>query len=211
MRFSTLSVLVAVASAAFSAAAPSPSPAPITLKPRCVCQDIQSIITEVTTVLTPLLEELSSITSDNCTAAVLEPIIEEISVALNEAISQVTAVAGETLTSILTTVDGVVLTVSEVAEQVSELLTLIFTAFDELMRIVLTEHTAEVVELIDKSVVIIAHLVLVIADVVEHVLHSLSGIVEETVLSVVATLGLIAQFSLLDVVWDTVCTVTSAA
>lgn len=93
----------------------------------------------MTTTITPIVEELSEyfalslvthayyslayITSENCTVEILTPIVEELKVVITTAITEVKGLTGFTLTTVLTTVDGVVLTIAEVAELLCELLT----------------------------------------------------------------------------------------
>ncbi|KIK50441.1 hypothetical protein GYMLUDRAFT_65269 [Collybiopsis luxurians FD-317 M1] len=111
MHFTALFLLVAVASAAFSFAAPV-TPATTALKAReCDCHDIHSFIVDVIASLTPLIQELNT------------PIISDIKHILSIAISDVNGPVGVALTTVLTTVDGV-LTVADVAQLVCSLLNL---------------------------------------------------------------------------------------
>ncbi|KAJ3999109.1 hypothetical protein F5050DRAFT_1710012 [Lentinula boryana] len=211
MRFSTLSLLATVASAAFSLAAPV-SPASNALEARCLCQDIHSIIVDVTTTITPLVEELTYITAENCTVEILTPIIGEIKVVLTTAITEVKGLTGFTLTAVLTTVDGVVLTLAEVAELVCVLLTLIFGALAAILKVVTRAEAAAVAELLCEVVALVATLLELICNLLGGILAILLPLVGEIVFTVIASLGLTAQFSFFHYSWAAVSStlITSA-
>ncbi|KAJ3712932.1 hypothetical protein C8R42DRAFT_727676 [Lentinula raphanica] len=211
MRFSTLSLLATVASAAFSFAAPV-TPVSNSLEARCLCQDVHSIIVDVTTTITPLVEELTYITTENCTVEILTPIVTDIKVALCGAITQVKGLTGFTLTTVLTTVDGVVLTLFEVAELVCALLTLIFTALAAVLKVVATSEAVAVSELLCEVVELVATLLQLICNLVGGLLAILLPLVGEIVFTVIASLGLTAKFAFFNISWATVSStlITSA-
>ncbi|KIK50016.1 hypothetical protein GYMLUDRAFT_253349 [Collybiopsis luxurians FD-317 M1] len=146
MHFTALFLLVAVASAAFSFAAPV-SPATTALKARgCDCHDIHSFIVDVIASLTPLVQELTSqILNSGFFNFSLHrrsklhhrytPIIRDINHILSIAISDVNGPVGVALTTVLTTVDGV-LTVADVAQLVCSLLNLIFGAIACVLKVI---------------------------------------------------------------------------
>lgn len=205
MRFSTLSALVAVASAAFCFAAPAPiSPASNALEARCLCQDIHSIITDVTLTITPLVEELAYITSENCTVEILTPIIGEIKTALQGAIYEVSAITEVTVTTLLTTVEGVVLSLTEVAELVCALLYLIFAALAAILRVVTSANATAVTALLCEVVELVATLLQLICNLVGGLLAVLLPLVAEVVFSVIVTLDLTSKFAFLGFAWSTV-------
>ncbi|KAJ3877802.1 hypothetical protein F5051DRAFT_503638 [Lentinula edodes] len=203
MRFSTLSLLATVASAAFSFAAPL-TPASNALEARCLCQDIHSIIVDVTTTITPIVEELTYITSENCTVEVLGPILDEVKVVLTTAITEVKGLTGFTLTTVLTTVDGVVLTIAEVAELLCELLTLIFGALAAILRVVTVSEAVAVKALLCEVVELVATLLQLICNLLGGILAILLTLVGDIVFSVIVSLGLSAKFSFFNISWATV-------
>jgi len=208
MRFSTLSLLVAAGSAALSFAAPV-SPVSNALEARCLCEDIHSIITEVTTTLTVILDPFHYVTSENCTAATVTPIVKQANSALNSAINQVNGISKNPTTTILTTVDGVVLTLYDVAELLCALLTVIFTALCAVLKVVSTAECGAVSALLCEVVILVAtllHLICVLLDGVLAILIKLLADVLIIVIAVIVKLGLTGYYSWFPVSWSSVST-----
>ncbi|KAF5391231.1 hypothetical protein D9757_003037 [Collybiopsis confluens] len=202
----TLSLLATVASAAFSFAAPV-TPSSNVLEARCLCQDIHSIITDVTTTLTPIVAELTYITHENCTVEVLTPIVGEIKQVLSTAITEVNALTGKTAVTLLTTVDGVLLTVTDVAALVVALLNLIFGALAVVLKVVTEVNVAAVIGLLCEVVEVVAELLQAILSVVGGLLVVLLTLLGDVVFSVIATLGLTSQFAFLHYTWSNVSSI----
>ncbi|KIK62886.1 hypothetical protein GYMLUDRAFT_260093 [Collybiopsis luxurians FD-317 M1] len=198
MRFSTLSLIATVASAAFAFAAPSPRAFPATgaVEARSL-HDISSIISGTTTSLTPLIQELYSIKQNNATVAGLTPVINDIESVLNNAITDVKALAGEALATILTTTEGVQLTVNDVALLVIGLVNLIFGAVYAVIQTVSALEAAVVYPLLASVLTLLATLIQLISGLIAGLLAELIPLVGDVITTVVASLGLTTTYAFL--------------
>ncbi|KAE9390127.1 hypothetical protein BT96DRAFT_946361 [Gymnopus androsaceus JB14] len=218
MRFSTLSLLVTAASAAFSFAAPLTT-ASSALEARGQCYDIQCIISGVTTSLTPLIEELSQlargllayITTENCTVADLTPIVYDIKVVLTGAIKDVESLTGVALITVLTTVEGVVLTVSDVAQLVFGLLTLIFGGLSAVLKVAYNLDANVIIPLLAEVAELVATLLQLILQLVDGLLACLLPFLG-SILTIIISLGISDEYSFLNIsVSSVVATATGYA
>ncbi|KAF7291753.1 hypothetical protein HMN09_01234900 [Mycena chlorophos] len=97
--FARLAAVSTLALAALTSAAP--------VAERQLASSLPDILTGLLTQLTPVTGLLSSVTSDNATAAVVGPLTSQVSSILNGAVSQVSNLAGQPTSAILGTADGV--------------------------------------------------------------------------------------------------------
>ncbi|KIK63976.1 hypothetical protein GYMLUDRAFT_241203 [Collybiopsis luxurians FD-317 M1] len=208
MRFSTLSILATIASAAFSFAAPLSS-ATKALEARCACEDIHDILTDITFNISPLMSELTYLTPHNCTAKVVKPIIISVNSHLTTAIGHVKGLKSSTATSILTTVDGALITVPEVASLVSDLLSLIFCALASILKAASSANISAVTVLVCEVVKLVAVLLQLICNLIGGLTFALVPIINEVCLSVIVAVSLTAKFSFLSgVTWPAAVSVS---
>ncbi|KAF5393309.1 hypothetical protein D9757_000482 [Collybiopsis confluens] len=196
MRFAAFTLLATIASAAFSYAAPT-SPATNALEARhagCECHDIQSVIYTATTAITPLVQKLLYIRSDNCTTEVLTPVLAEIKVVLTTTIADVKGLVGYSTTAILTTINGVVLTVADVAGLVCGLLNLIFGAVYVVLKVVASVDAAVIKPLLIEVLKIVAELLHCILCLIDGLLIALLRIVGGVIIQVIVLLEIKSVF-----------------
>ncbi|KIK61286.1 hypothetical protein GYMLUDRAFT_59192 [Collybiopsis luxurians FD-317 M1] len=165
------------------------------LDARCDCHNIQGVLTDATASITPLVAELSYITASNCTSEVLTPIITELKGCLSGAITEIEGFASLSLTAILTTADGVVLEVTDVAQLIVCILKLIFEACATIIKICPSANIKVVYALLCEVLVLVCTLLQTICGLISGLLICLIPLIPSVCFSVIATLDLKSTFS----------------
>ncbi|KAF7375605.1 hypothetical protein MSAN_00449100 [Mycena sanguinolenta] len=133
--FTQVTALAAVAFAAFTNAAPvvraDPTPLP-------------AIFTQMVSDLTPVTSALSSIDSSNATEAVVGPLTNQVTTILTGAVSEISALAGSPLSTILSTADGVI-SVTDAANLLAPVLTMVYGAAQDVLNVVDSSPAASVI------------------------------------------------------------------
>ncbi|KAJ6555161.1 hypothetical protein DFH09DRAFT_1318350 [Mycena vulgaris] len=125
--FSQITLLATVAFAALSAAAP--------IAPKRELVALPAILTQLVADLTPVTTLLSSIDISNATAEVVTPLTDEIQSIISAAVTEVNALAGSPVSTILATADGV-LSVVETGQLLAPVLSIVSAAVGEVLTVV---------------------------------------------------------------------------
>ncbi|KAJ7239411.1 hypothetical protein B0H12DRAFT_81364 [Mycena haematopus] len=136
--FTQITALAAVALAALTTAAP------VALGRSSDLVPLPAILTQVVSELTPVTAALSSIVSSNATEAVVGPLTDEIQSILISAVSQISALSGAPLSTILSTADGVIST-TDAANLLAPVLTMVYGAVQDVLNVVDSEPVSSVI------------------------------------------------------------------
>ncbi|THV01985.1 hypothetical protein K435DRAFT_775859, partial [Dendrothele bispora CBS 962.96] len=122
---------------AVSAKTPSVETHDVALHTRCDsgCKSLPDIITEITVEITPLIDELKGLPAADCTVEKITPIVAEIKEILSDAIVEVKALVGLSLSVVLSTANGVI-GLLDLCNLIATLYTLIFGCFGVVLKIV---------------------------------------------------------------------------
>ncbi|KAJ7032065.1 hypothetical protein C8F04DRAFT_1259149 [Mycena alexandri] len=168
--FSQIAALATVAFAAFAAAAPVERDLPVALP---------AILTSLVAELSPVTALLSSIDATNATAQIVDPITDQIEAILEGAVSQVSALAGAPIATVLSTADGV-LSVADTAQLLGPVLTIVFTATQDVLNA--AGPAATVIQpLLDQATAALNPLLVALAPLVNGLLAATAPIVAPVV------------------------------
>lgn len=97
---------------------------------------VAQVIQTTTVTITPVVQKLQFITPQNCTVDVLTPVVNDIKTILGTAVSEVNALVGKDVATILANVDGTAqVTVQELAKLVADLVNLVFAALGAVLAV----------------------------------------------------------------------------
>ncbi|KAI0916627.1 hypothetical protein AcW1_010177 [Taiwanofungus camphoratus] len=193
LSFSALSVFATLALSAFTSAVPlSPTgvvndissvahlpavPIPSGLAgviPRDAPRGVCAILQDVTTQVTPYTVQLQYLKQSNATIDVITPIVNNIKGVLGGALGDVNGLVGQSTSVILATVDGTAqVTVTELAQIIAGLMTLIFDAVSVVLDVVSSDLSDCVTSLLCTVGELLGCLVCAIAMLVGSSLHGL--------------------------------------
>jgi len=149
-------------------------------------------------------ESLEDITSDN-------HLDSEKSCVLTSAIKDVESLTGVALITVLTTVEGVVLTVSDVAQLVFGLLTLIFGGLSAILKVAYNLDANVIIPLLAEVAELVATLLQLILQLVDGLLACLLPFLG-SILTIIISLGISDEYSFLNIsVSSVVATATGYA
>ncbi|KAF8549524.1 hypothetical protein OG21DRAFT_1555082 [Imleria badia] len=104
---------------------------------RQALQSVAVVLTDLTSTVTPLANQLLYATADNATQEILTPIIGDISTAVTGAVSSLNLLVGLPVDVILASVDGTtILAASDIATILATVVNLIFTATNAVLLVV---------------------------------------------------------------------------
>ncbi|KAK7440040.1 hypothetical protein VKT23_017291 [Stygiomarasmius scandens] len=204
--FATLALAAVSYAAPFSPAAKVPSLAlvsaevpavntgDVSIHARCDtgCKSLPDIITGVTVEITPLIDELKSLSAVDCTIEKITPIVDEMKVILSGAIVDVKALVGVSLSVVLTTANGV-LSLIDLCNLIATLYTLIFGAFGIVLKLVATVEYNGVCGIFAEVGFLLATLLHLIISIVGGILFILQPLLT-VCLSVIVQIGCSSAF-----------------
>ncbi|EMD36152.1 hypothetical protein CERSUDRAFT_115123 [Gelatoporia subvermispora B] len=194
LSFSALSVVATLAFSAFTSAAPLdptsavstienllpvPVPAlPIPALKRDSPRGIAAIVADVTVQVTPYVQQLKYVNKQNATLEVIEPVVVNIKGVFAEAVVEVQGLMGQSQDVILAPITGAVaITVTELAQIVAGLLTLVF------------EVLGTVLAVVDSSILdCVTYLLVSLAELVGCLVCAIIMLVDGILANVVATI-----------------------
>ncbi|PSR76222.1 hypothetical protein EW026_g5800 [Hermanssonia centrifuga] len=136
LSFKSFAVLSALAFGAATTVFAAPLTEGTNILARCGCSSVATIIDDLTVVVTPITQEFHYITASNCTVSALTPLVGQLKGALSDAVGEVNKLVGQPAEIILATVDGAAqITVIELAQLISTLVILIFTALGAVLNV----------------------------------------------------------------------------
>ncbi|THU84984.1 hypothetical protein K435DRAFT_806280 [Dendrothele bispora CBS 962.96] len=160
----------------------------------CDCTTIPNIIVDLTESLKPLAVQLNSLTVENCTLSIVEPIVNDIKGVLSTAISDVQGLVGQPVGTLLKTVDSV-LSVTDVLGLVGTLLQIVFGAVSAVLKLVhgLADEGA-ICKLLGEVLTLVGQLLQLVTGIVGGLLNLLLPLLTP-VLSIITQLGVTQAFS----------------
>ncbi|KAF8156282.1 hypothetical protein K438DRAFT_1986868 [Mycena galopus ATCC 62051] len=168
--FAQITALATVALAAFTTAAP------VALGPSDVVP-LPAILAQLTSQLTPVTSALSSIVSANATQAVVGPLTGQIQSILTGSVSQISALAGSPLSTILSTADGVIST-TDAANLLAPVLTMVYGAAQDVLNVVESGPASDaIVPLLNDAIVALDPVLTTAAPLVNGLFAALAPIV----------------------------------
>ncbi|KAJ6577605.1 hypothetical protein B0H19DRAFT_1370756 [Mycena capillaripes] len=165
--FSQIAALATVALAAFTTAAPVAAP-------KRDLVPLPAILSQLVADLTPVAAVLSSMDASNATAEVVTPITDELQSIITGAVSQVSALAGSPVSTILSTADGVI-SVTDAAQLLAPALTIVYGAVQDVLNVVGSGPAADVIQpLLNEVTGALAPLLTTIAPLVNGLIAALA-------------------------------------
>ncbi|KAF5337601.1 hypothetical protein D9758_014930 [Tetrapyrgos nigripes] len=155
---------------------------------------VPDIIQDLTTSLQPLVAQLNSFTTENISLSVVQPILEDVKGVLNTAITDVQALAGQPVNTLLQTVNGV-LSLTDVIGLLTTVISLVFGAVHTVLTLVNGLTDANVItSLLGEVVALVGQLLQVLVGVVGGLLGLVVPLLTP-VLTIVSQLGVTQAFS----------------
>jgi len=178
---------------ASESAIPSEVPTPATP----AVHSLPAILGELVTAVTPLFAELGSLTKQNATVDIVQPIVGDINNALNIAITEVNTLIDQPVEVVLATAKGV-LDIGELVKLLQPFLTLVFTALGSVLNLLSGVTSGEVFTLLKSVGALVGELLALVLDIVGGLAGGLLGTVFSlvgplltgTVLPILTQLGL---------------------
>ncbi|KAK7468265.1 hypothetical protein VKT23_002775 [Stygiomarasmius scandens] len=160
----------------------------------CDCTTIPNILEDLTHSLQPLAAQLNSLTVENATLAIVQPIVEDIKGVLSTAISDVKGLVGQPVGTVLKTVDSI-LSVTDVLGLVGTVLQIVFGAVSAVLKLVhnVTDGDA-ICTLLGEVLTLVGQLLQVVTGIVGGLLSLLLPLLTP-VLSIITQLGVTQAFS----------------
>ncbi|KAG7439828.1 uncharacterized protein BT62DRAFT_938617 [Guyanagaster necrorhizus] len=193
--FNTILSYAALGLAAFASVQAAPAPmletslAVRTLDVRCGCTPLPQLVNNLITDLAVVLEPVQYVTSGNCTAEILKPILEDAINILGTALTDVQALVGLTTDVVLSTGSGV-LSVVDLCGLLTILINLISGVVALVIKLVAVVDKEVVCNLLGQIVILLCKILAVVVGLVDSVLVLLVTLLNNVVLPLILNLSL---------------------
>ncbi|KAG7086113.1 hypothetical protein E1B28_003627 [Marasmius oreades] len=162
-----------------------------------------SIVNNCTSTIGPLVEKLKSLSASDCTAGNIQPIIFEIKSAFNVCIEQIKLLVGASVEVVLASGSGAVVSVSECAKLIADLVNLVFGACGVVLKITVSAEYKAVIGLFADLGICIGEFIQITTKVVIFdggLINVLIPLIHSS-LALCVTLGIKASFEFLKIDW----------
>ncbi|KAK0235355.1 hypothetical protein EDD85DRAFT_954904 [Armillaria nabsnona] len=193
--FSTILSYAALGLAAFAGIQAAPAPAletslaVRTLDACCGCTPLPQLISTVVIELSAVLDPIKHVTSKNCTAEILVPILEEAVGMLTVTLSEVQLLIGLTIEVILSTGTGV-LSIVDLCGLLTTLINLVCGVVALVIRLVAVVDREVVFNLLGQIIILLCKILAAVVGLVDGVLVLLTTILVNIVLPLILNLSL---------------------
>ncbi|KAK0199947.1 hypothetical protein DFS33DRAFT_1388244 [Desarmillaria ectypa] len=193
--FSTILSYAALGLAVFVGVQAAPAPeletglAVRTLDARCGCTPLPQLVNNLITDLTVVLKPIQHISSGDCTAEHLEPILKNVIHILEVALNDVQVLVGLAIDVVLSTGNGV-LSVGDLCGLLTSLVNLICDVVALIFKLVAVVDKEVVCNLLGQIVILLCKILTVVVGLVDGVLALLVTLLGHVVLPLILNLGL---------------------
>lgn len=177
-------------------AAKVPSTPQLTTRDTCSTPSIACILTTLADDIEPLVEELVDLVPANATVAIVTPILQSITNSLLAAVPKLEALVGTEVSELLVDVEGVTITVEELAQIVFNALELVFKALAQILEII-DSQPGQIFDLLVEVLNAVLAILQVVVKLVSSIVGSLGPLVAPFV-PLIDTLGVAALLQLLN-------------